>query len=102
MPKKIFVANKMDIPPGILKLVEIEGESIVLINHKNKIYALEDICPHEGAPLSEGRIENNKIACPWHNASFEIKSGKVLSGPTETDVKMYKVTEDGEKIFIEL
>ncbi len=102
MSKKIFVSLKSDLQKEGSKTVEAEGESIVLILLENKVYALEDVCTHEGAALSEGEIHKGKIDCPWHSATFDIKTGKVLSGPTQEDLKTFRVIEEEDQIYVEL
>jgi len=47
-----------------------------------KVYALAETCAHLGGPLSEGKIENGCIVCPWHASTFELETGEVFSGPS--------------------
>lgn len=96
------VAETKDLQPGTAKLVEVAGKKIALFNVKGQFYALDDTCTHKGGPLSEGSIEDESVICPWHGASFEIKTGKVLNPPAPSGVACYKVQVEGSDIQIEL
>jgi 3-phenylpropionate/trans-cinnamate dioxygenase ferredoxin component len=90
-------ATTGEIPPGTVKAVEIHGWRIALFNVDGHFYALEDLCPHEGAPLSEGTMEGDEVECPWHSASFNIRTGQVLTPPAVEDVRTFEVrVQEGE------
>ncbi|KNZ30751.1 MAG: hypothetical protein AD742_20685 [Methylibium sp. NZG] len=55
------------------------------------LHAIEDICPHAQARLSEGFIEGCEVECPLHNAVFDVTSGKHLRGEPCRDVKTFAV-----------
>ena len=96
------VAKVGDIQEGTAILVEIGGKEIALFNAGGRYYALDNECTHVGGPLSEGELEGHIVTCPWHGAEFDITSGEALAPPAEEDVGCYKVTVDGESIFIEI
>ncbi len=56
----------------------------------DQYYAMEDICPHAYALLSQGFVEDGKVECPLHEAIFDIKTGKCLREPGGRDLKIYK------------
>ena len=53
---KHVVATVDEIPPGERKIVELEGRSLGIFNIDGDFYAVRNICPHQGAPLCEGRL----------------------------------------------
>ena len=55
------------------------------------LYAIEDICPHAHAHLSEGFVEGCEIECPLHGAVFDVTTGKHLRGEPCGDVKTFPV-----------
>lgn len=61
--------------PGSL-LVEVDERLIVLIHAAGHYYALDDVCTHDGGPLSDGPVDagSGTIACPRHGAHFDIKT----------------------------
>lgn len=54
-------------------------------------YALEDVCPHAYALLSQGFVEDGKVECPLHEAVFDVKTGQCLHGPGGRNLNRYPV-----------
>jgi 3-phenylpropionate/trans-cinnamate dioxygenase ferredoxin component len=102
MSRFIVAAKTSDIPDRSVKLVELEGKSIAVFNLGGEFFALDDLCTHEGGPLSEGVVDGEEIECPWHGARFEIKSGRVAQDPATDDVRRYNLRVNGSDIEIEL
>lgn len=52
--------------------MELLGD-LILIGRKSdgSIFAMRDICPHQGAPLSFGDFDGNEVACPFHGWKFD-------------------------------
>ena len=82
MGKYVRLCGVNEVLPGTAKMVKVEGNEIAVFNLDGRFYAAQDICPHEGGPLSSGFIEEESVTCPWHGAAFHIVSGKTLEPPT--------------------
>jgi len=63
-------------------------------------YALEDICPHAYALLSQGFVEEDEIECPLHGARFHIPTGKCTKEPGGRDLACYPIKVEGGRIYI--
>jgi metal-sulfur cluster biosynthetic enzyme/nitrite reductase/ring-hydroxylating ferredoxin subunit len=87
--------------PGRL-LVEIEDRIVVLLKVGGDYYCIDDVCTHDGGPLSEGRLENHTIACPRHGAKFDIRTGKALTMPATVDTAAHEVKVQGDDILVRL
>src|SRR5262249_49406333 len=85
------VATVEEIPPGLGKGVVVGGRKVAVFNSGGEFFALEDNCPHRGAPLSEGTCEGRELTCPWHGARFDLATGANLSPPAQTGVAAFKV-----------
>ncbi len=67
----------------------------------NRIFALEDRCPHKHGPLSQGIVHGHSVACPLHNWRISLETGKALGEDTGcTPVIPLKIVED--EIFLGL
>jgi nitrite reductase/ring-hydroxylating ferredoxin subunit len=89
------VASKNDLQEGGLLKVEARGKQIVLSMVEGKIYAIDEICTHEGGPLDEGEIKGYDLKCPWHYAVFDVRNGNVSDATVwATDLVSYDVKVD--------
>jgi nitrite reductase/ring-hydroxylating ferredoxin subunit len=102
MPQRHPVAPLSSLPPGTGKAFTVAGRQLALFNSGGRLFAIDNICPHEGAPLAEGSLEGTIVTCPWHAAEFDLTSGKVLCPPAVEDVQSYPVFVNGETIEVEL
>ena len=102
MPRFVEVAKKSQIPEDGAIGVEVEGKRLALINLHGEICAIDDDCPHEGGPLSEGQIIGEEIECPWHTSHFDIKTGRVTRDPATKNVATYTVRLVGVAVEIEI
>ncbi len=87
-----------DFPVG----VEAAGCKIGLFVADGEISALEDICPHAFALLSQGFAEDGVIECPLHAARFEIATGKCLNEIGQRDLKCFPVRVVAGRVEVEL
>jgi 3-phenylpropionate/trans-cinnamate dioxygenase ferredoxin component len=96
----VTAARTDELAPGQGKLVEVNHKCIALFNVGGRYYAIDDMCPHRGAPLSEGEIEGATVVCPWHGAIFDMATGEVTRPPAALGVATYDVRVEGEEIVI--
>lgn len=93
----VTVATVDEIPPGERIVVELGQHWVAVFNVDGQYYAIEDVCTHDDGPLAEGDLYDHVIACPRHGATFDIRTGRVLSAPAMVDVPSYQVrVQDGE------
>ena len=69
------VARRRDIPEGTGKAFNVNQRSVAVFNTNGVYYAIDDICPHMGASLADGHLENNVVTCPWHAWRFSVCDG---------------------------
>jgi nitrite reductase/ring-hydroxylating ferredoxin subunit len=89
------VANKSDLREDGLLGVQIDSKRIVLSMVEGKVYAMNAVCTHKGAPLEEGTLLGYDLKCPWHFALFDIRNGKVSARTVwAKDLESYLVQVD--------
>jgi 3-phenylpropionate/trans-cinnamate dioxygenase ferredoxin subunit len=105
---KVKLAKVSDIPEGGMILRIHERNYVMLAKVDGLIYAMDDICTHEEAPLHDGELgehDNNPhlLTCPWHEAHFDIRTGKVYQDtPWATDTQTFEVEVRGEDVYVDL
>ena len=85
------VAGLEEIDPEFPLGVEVNGQKIGLFQSNDQVHAVEDICPHAFALLSQGFLEDGVIECPLHAARFEVATGKCLNEIGQRDIKCFPV-----------
>ena len=100
----IFVANTEDLADPGSMFVEVDGQMIVLIHAAGHYYALDDLCTHDGGPLSGGRVDKDEgvMICPRHGARFELTTGAALTMPATKETRTHKVKVEGQEIYVSL
>jgi 3-phenylpropionate/trans-cinnamate dioxygenase ferredoxin subunit len=76
--KYVKVAQTNELNAGEKKKISLEGKEILMTNIQNSYYAIENICPHMGGSLYEGKLNGNHIICPKHGSIFDVTTGKVI------------------------
>jgi uncharacterized membrane protein/nitrite reductase/ring-hydroxylating ferredoxin subunit len=97
--KAIFVsvANAEHLRNGETLRVEIDRQVMTIARIDNQLYAFQEFCTHRFGPLSDGSFHGFSVVCPWHNSCFDVRTGKVTSGPAKVDLKTFKIeTRDGK------
>lgn len=78
---------------------KLNGHSLVLFHHEDKVHALDIRCPHLGFPLNKGSVKDGILTCHWHHARFDLCSGGTFD-PWADDVQTYPVKLQGDTILV--
>lgn len=99
----MIVAKMKDVQSGKMIEVQAQGKHLLLVNVDGTIYAMENICSHAGGFLHEGSLDGKMVACPLHDAQFDVTCGKVCDDtPWAHDQQSYPVTIVGEDVVVEI
>jgi 3-phenylpropionate/trans-cinnamate dioxygenase ferredoxin subunit len=96
------VARKSAIAPGQMTRVVVDGVPVLLCNVDGDIYAVEDVCTHDGGELDAGELDGCRVMCPRHGAFFDVTTGKALTLPAVSPLPTYPVTIDGDDICVDV
>lgn len=96
------VARKSEIPAGTAQRVVADGIEILLCNVEGEIYAIEDVCTHDGAPLDQGELEGTRIVCARHGANFDVRTGEALTLPAIVPVQTFPVRIEGDDVYVDV
>ena len=73
---------------------------IALYRLGGEVHALDDMCTHALALLSQGFIEGGAVECPLHGARFDIATGRCLAPPATVDLRVCAVRIEGGDVFV--
>ena len=76
------------------------GTDILLVRQHGRICALVHSCAHLGGPLSEGKLKDGSVVCPWHGSEFALDDGRVLNGPAAHNQPCLAVRERDGRIEV--
>jgi nitrite reductase/ring-hydroxylating ferredoxin subunit/uncharacterized membrane protein len=94
------VCDENAVQDGETLRVDWNGTIITIARQAGEVYAFQEFCTHRYGPLSEGKLQDHQVECPWHRSCFDIRTGKVTQGPAKIDLKTYSATIRAGKIFI--
>ena len=69
--------------------MKVDGKRVALFLHEGSIYAMSNVCRHQGGPLGEGRIVDGCVTCPWHGWQYLPGNG-TSPPPFEEKVETYR------------
>ncbi|MEM7442201.1 MAG: non-heme iron oxygenase ferredoxin subunit [Pseudomonadota bacterium] len=80
--------------------VTVDGKEVGVFRVAGTLYAIEDICPHAYALLTQGFVEGDEVECPLHGAIFHIPTGQCRAEPGERDLETYRVREEDGRVLV--
>ncbi len=102
MSEWIGIGTIDDIPPLGSRIVKTgDGDIAIFRASDDRIFAIEDRCPHKGGPLSQGIVHGGRVTCPLHNWTIDLETGRAVA-PDEGCVKRYPLRIEGGELFLKL
>jgi 3-phenylpropionate/trans-cinnamate dioxygenase ferredoxin subunit len=96
----VDVGPPQDLPDGRAKSLAVGRRMVAIVRNGDTYYAIEDICTHDGAPLTGGEIEGNEIICPRHGARFCLRTGEALTPPAYEPVRVFETKIDEGRLWV--
>jgi nitrite reductase (NADH) small subunit/3-phenylpropionate/trans-cinnamate dioxygenase ferredoxin subunit len=90
-----------DVHEGEGKTVEVNGRLIAVFRHNGTYHAIDDVCPHMGASLAGGYVEQGIVTCPWHAWRFRLSDGAWADCP-RIKIGCYPVRVEGDAIQVQV
>jgi len=95
------VCRVADLPSGEGKTVEVGNKLVAVFCDRGEFFAIDDTCPHMGASLSGGYVENGVVTCPWHAWRFRLSDGAWADNP-RIKIGCYAVRVQGDVIQVQV
>ena len=94
-----IVGKISDFEEGQGRAVPVDGRMVAVFRTADEWFAIDDLCPHMGASLAEGYVEDKMVTCPWHAWRFCIRDGSWEDNP-KTRVDCFEVKIDGDNVLV--
>ncbi len=95
------VAKVGAVPEGQGRAFSVAGKIVAVFLLDGEYFAINDFCPHMGASLASGYVENGAVMCPWHAWRFGVKDGLWLDNPkSNLRTPTYQVRVEGDLIQV--
>jgi 3-phenylpropionate/trans-cinnamate dioxygenase ferredoxin subunit len=85
------VAPVAEFKEGDVKIVDADGVMMAVYHLDGDYIAIEDVCPHDGSEIGSGCVKNGILECPHHGATFDLRSGDVLTPPAYEPLEMMQI-----------
>ena len=99
MSEYTTVAKVGAIEEGKGEAYAVNGRMVAIFLDQGKYFAIDDFCPHMGASLAGGPLQDGTVSCPWHAWRFCIKDGRWVDNP-RLKVACYEVKVEGEDVLV--
>ena len=90
-----------ELAEGVGKTVSVGDKLVALFCVNGEYRAIDDVCPHMGASLSDGCVENGIVTCPWHAWRFRLNDGAWADNP-RLSIPCYRVRVEGDEVQVEV
>ena len=116
MSEFVEVPGGNELQSGQMKMFKLGDHEILLARVGDTFYAADNLCPHMGGSLSEGKLEKTIVTCPRHHSQFDLVDGHVVKWTDWSGFKLslskmvksprpvntYKVNVEGGKVMVEI
>lgn len=90
-----------DLAEGLGRTFYVGDLALAAFLIEGKVYVIDDTCPHMGASLGSGFVENGNVTCPWHFWRFRLTDGAWADNP-RMGVKNYPARIEGDEVRVQL
>lgn len=96
------VGEVTDIPDlGRLSVILGDEIPVLVLRVGDDFYCVEDVCTHDGQPMTTGEFDGCELTCPRHGARFNVKTGQPTRMPATEPVRTFPVMVRDGQIFVE-
>jgi nitrite reductase/ring-hydroxylating ferredoxin subunit len=79
-----------DVARGRMRSCRLGERELVVCHTRDGVFAVDNVCTHAFARMSEGYLKGTRLTCPLHGATFDVRTGAVLGGPATTPLAAYQ------------
>lgn len=117
---EILVGQAVEFEDDTRKIISARGREVVVFKHKDRFYAFENYCLHNGGPVGEGLLipkveavlgenqvsvqerfseDETHLVCPWHGWEYDIDTG-ACAGDRRRRLRAYPTVQRGNDVYV--
>jgi 3-phenylpropionate/trans-cinnamate dioxygenase ferredoxin component len=96
----VKVCDESEIIEGKIMTAEIKEHPIAIARYEGKLFAVDNICTHDGGHLGDGNVIQGQVQCPRHGARFDLKTGQVKRMPAILGIGTYEIKVENGQVFV--
>jgi nitrite reductase/ring-hydroxylating ferredoxin subunit len=89
-----------DLPERVAHPLTVGRKPVLVFRDGDRVYAVAGRCTHQGVELAGGALTGALLRCPWHGATFDLRTGARLTPPSCRDLRAYQVRVAGDRAVI--
>ena len=90
-----------ELKSGDRRSVFIDDIPALVVRIESNYFVIEDVCSHDGQPLTTGLLQGCSIVCPRHAARFDLKTGKALCMPATEAIRVFRTEIRDGAVWVE-
>lgn len=88
---------------GEMTATRVNGRKVILTRHEGQLYAVDSLCPHAAADLSQGSLRRWRLCCHEHDYCFDLRTGRIVWPEDEVyRLRRYEVKEEDGVVKVRL
>lgn len=99
MSEFVTVARVGEIPEGEGRTVTVGDRLVAVFLVDGQYRAIDDLCPHQGASLGAGCVQDGEVFCPWHAWRFRLSDGAWADNP-RIGVDVFETRVEGDQVQV--
>ena len=98
---RVRVCRLHEFPPGTVRRLNTLPP-VAVFNVAGRLYAIDDVCSHDYALLSEGHFDGTSLECPMHMSRFDVRNGEPLCLPATEPLRTHRVEVTGDEVVVHI
>lgn len=98
----VSVATTDEVKEGTIHCVDVNENTVVLVERDGGYAAFDSRCTHQGGSLCDGELSDDTITCPLHGAEFDLDTGEPAAPPAVEAVNTYDLRVENDDIEVKV
>lgn len=79
--------------------IKVNGKKLCLVKNEQKLYVVQNTCPHAGGILSGGWCKDGNLVCPIHRYEYNLTTGRGAEGQGDY-INIYPIELRADGLYV--